>query len=633
MPTPTFRTILPMNIARLWCLAFLATLVALAAPLAAQSPTPTTPTPAQQPAATQAPTTPPQPAADKPPVLAPSSIPGGRAAKNIAVITIKGEIDRKGVMAQSISRRIDAAVRDGADAIVFDIDTPGGSVPTVLKICEQIRSSPVRNTVAWINPEAFSGGAIIALACREIVVNDKASFGDAMPIFQSPLNLIAGGANAPKDPELLKKVLPPLISEVTQSARDYNTANGAYLRDEYLVQAIIANDVELWFVRNKSTGTRMCIDRAEFELLFPGVSTAGATRLPSQAGSSTLSLPSSNQSAPNMPVPAGSAKLALAAPNTTTIAPSLRPRLTSADVGEWELIDKVKDDSLPAVFKAADMLHYGLCNNETQVINGQGTLKPINTDADLKAFFGAVNLQRYDSNWSETLVDLLTSLPIQALLVVVFLITIFVEMTHPGAIVPGVISVVALGLLIAPGMLIGMASWWEVLAIFTGMVLIGLEIFVIPGFGVPGILGLFLLFTGLIGLFVPAGTGPFPNTPEERRDLLRGGVALLLSFGTAGTAMYFIAKHFGSIPFIGRLILKTPDSDDSDVLIAMDPDGGAAARPGDTGTAITPMRPAGRIQINDQILDAVAEFGFIEPGTRIKVVQVDGMRIAVERIA
>ncbi|MCX5691031.1 MAG: hypothetical protein NTV94_14800 [Planctomycetota bacterium] len=578
-----------MNTARLWCLALLATLVALAAPLAAQTPTLPTPTPT-----------------DKPPVLAPSAIPGGRAAKNVAVITIKGEIDRKGVMAQSISRRIDAAVRDGADAIVFDIDTPGGSVPTVLKICEQIRSSPVRNTVAWINPEAFSGGAIIALACREIVVNDKASFGDAMPIFQSPLNLIAGGANAPKDPELLKKVLPPLISEVTQSARDYNTANGAYL---------------------------LCIDHAEFELLFPGVSTAGATRLPSQAGSTTLSLPAATQSAPNMPVPAGSAKLALAAPNTTTIAPSLRPRLTSTDVGEWELIDKVKDGSLPAVFKAADMLHYGLCNNETQIINGQGTLKPINTDADLKAFFGATHLQRYDSNWSETHVDLLTSLPIQALLVVVFLITIFVEMTHPGAIVPGVISVVALGLLIAPGMLIGMASWWEVLAIFTGIFLIGLEIFVIPGFGVPGILGLFLLFSGLIGLFVPAGTGPFPNTPEERRDLLRGGVALLLSFGTAGSAMYFIAKHFGSIPFIGRLILKTPDSDDSDVLIAMDPDGGAAARPGDIGIAITPMRPAGRIQINDQILDAVAEFGFIEPGTRIKVVQVDGMRIAVERIA
>ncbi len=633
MPTPAFRTIILMNIARLWCLALLATLVALAAPLAAQSPS--SPAPAQPPAPAQAPAAAPTTATptDKPPVLAPSSIPGGRAAKNVAIITVKGEIDRKGVMAQSISRRIAAAVRDGADAIVFDIDTPGGSVPTVLKICEQIRSSPIRNTVAWINPEAFSGGAIIALACREIVVAEHASFGDAMPIFQSPLNLLAGGANAPKDPELLKKILPPLISEVTQSARDYNTANGAYLRDEYLVQSIIANDVELWFVRNKTTGTRMCIDRAEFEMLFPGVALTGPTRLPSQAGSAPLSLPGSNQSAPNMPVPAGSAKLALAAPNTTTIAPSLRPRLTIADVGEWELVDKVKDGSLPAVFKAADMLHYGLCNNDTQVINGQGTLKPINSDADLKAFFGAMNLQRYDTNWSETLVDALTSLPTQILLVVIFLIAAFVEMTHPGAIVPGVTSVVALGLLIAPGMLIGMASWWEVLAIFSGMLLIGLEIFVIPGFGVPGVIGLLLLFAGLIGLFVPAGTGPFPNTPEERRDLLRGGVALLLSFGTAGTAMYFIAKHFGSIPFIGRLILKTPDSDDSDVLIAMDPDAGIAARPGDIGTAITPMRPAGRIQINDQILDAVAEYGFIEPGSRIKVVQVDGMRIAVERIA
>ena len=206
-------------------------------------------------------------------------------------------------------------------------------------------------------------------------------------------------------------------------------------------------------------------------------------------------------------------------------------------------------------------------------------------------------------------------------------------MTHPGAILPGVASVVALGLLIAPGMLIGMATWWEVLAIFSGLLLIGLEIFVIPGFGVPGVLGLLLLFAGLIGLFVPAGTGPFPDTPEGRRDVLRGGVALLLSFGTAATFMYFIAKHFGSIPYLGRLILKTPDSDDSDVLAAMDPDGDALARVGQTGTAITPMRPAGRVQIGDSVIDAVAEYGFIDAGTRIRVVQVDGMRIAVEAVA
>src|SRR5207253_322939 len=81
-------------------------------------------------------------------------------------------------------------------------------------------------------------------------------------------------------PELLRKLLPPLISEILDSTRRYNKTFGGYLRDEYLVQAIAANDVELWWVRNKATGQKMAIDREEFEMLFPDKSSSGPTRLP-----------------------------------------------------------------------------------------------------------------------------------------------------------------------------------------------------------------------------------------------------------------------------------------------------------------------------------------------------------------
>ncbi|MEI7657987.1 MAG: NfeD family protein [Phycisphaerae bacterium] len=560
----------------------------------------------------------------------PVSVPAGRAARNVAVITLRGEIDHKGVMAQSVRRRIDAAARDGADAIVFELDTPGGSVPTVLKICEAVRASPVKNTVAWVNPQAYSGGAVIALACREIVVSGNASFGDAMPILMNPMGMLTGMAKAPTDRELLKKVLPPLIAEVTQSARAYNTTAGAYLRDEYLVQSIVANDVELWYVRNRETGVRMCIDRAEFEMLFPGASTGGPTRLASQASTGKLELRVPEGSRQGVPVPAGSAKMAIASSELSVVAPSLRPRLSAGDAGAWELIDKVKDGSLPAVFKAEDMEHYGLANNDAEASAIGSRLRPIDSDADLKAYFGAMHVQRYEPTWSEGLVDLLTNIVVQALLVAIFLIAVFVQMLHPGSLAAGVASTSALVLLIAPGMLIGMASWWEVLAIFSGLALIALEIFVIPGFGVPGVLGLALLLAGLVGLFVPAGTGPFPDTPEGRRDLLRGGVALLMSLGTAGVAMYFIAKHFSSIPFLGRLVLSGPGSEESDLLGAMDDDRSMTARVGQTGRAVTPMRPAGRVELGDVVIDAVAEFGFIEAGASVRVVKVDGMRIAVE---
>ena len=306
-----------------------------------------------------------------------SGISPARQATNVAIITIKGEMDGKGVMLTSVKRRMDAAVAAGADAIVFELDTPGGSVKTTLSICSAIKSCPIQNTVAWINPDAYSGGAVIALACREIIVNDPCNFGDAMPILRSELDRLLGGGKATNDTEILRKILPPLIAEVTDSARRYNNNYGSYLRDEYLVQAIIANDVELWFVKNKATGLKMCIDRREFEMLFPGADTGGATRLANAPGLGKSQLPPGRMTAnssppnPNSPaplIPAGSAKLALAAasPEAVVASPTLRPVITPGEAGKWELIGKVKDDTLPAVFKAGDMLFYGLCANETQ---------------------------------------------------------------------------------------------------------------------------------------------------------------------------------------------------------------------------------------------------------------------------
>jgi len=570
------------------------------------------------------------------------AVPAGRQAKNVAIITIYGEIDKDGVMATSVERRINTAVRAGADAIVFDLNTPGGELGSVLRICNLIKSCPIQNTVGWVNPDAYSGGAIIAMACRELIVNDPSTFGDAMPIgIGGPLQ----GANA-IPPELLKKMLPPLISEVLDSARRYNTTFGGYHRDEYLVQSIVANDVELWFVRNKETGQKMCIDREEFAMLFPDSSSEGPTRLASVPGSSRPSQgtapappdPPPGQPAAGAPVnaPSGSAKLAAIAAEVeqNQSLRTARPRLTAADAGVWELTDKVTDGSGPALFKADDMLHYGFAANETQIVNGQTVIKPIRSDADIVAFFQAKNVRRLDSTWSEGLVLFLTHFVVRGILIVIFLLALFIEMTHPGAMVPGLAAFLALVALVAPPMLIGMASWWEVVAILVGIVLIGLEAFVIPGFGIAGILGLALLFAGLVATFVPAGSGLFPDSPRAQSGMLWGMTTILLAGATAGMGMYLLAKHFGSLPVLGKLVLKDPGTDDESDgwLQAIDPDAGLDVRPGQIGTTLTPMRPSGRIEVGDKVIDAVAEFGFIPAGSRVRIVSTSPLRTGVELV-
>ena len=115
--------------------------------------------------------------------------------------------------------------------------------------------------------------------------------------------------------------------------------------------------------------------------------------------------------------------------------------------------------------------------------------------------------------------------------------------------------------------------------------------------------------------------------------MLNGKWALVTG-ATAGLGMWAIARHFGSLPILGRLVLKSPTADENaeSFLAAMDPDPDAEVRPGDIGTALTPLRPAGRVDMGDKVVDAISEFGFIPAGARVRIVSASGMRIGVEQV-
>jgi membrane-bound ClpP family serine protease len=579
--------------------------------------------------------------AQQPPVPAAPSV---LTAKNIAIIPIRGEIDGNSMgrshMEASVRRRIDTAARAGADAIVFDIDTPGGEVGAVLRISEHIKKSPVPRTIAWIHPNAFSGGAIIAMACTEIITDDPARFGDAMPV-----GIGLGGMVEIPD-EILKKQLPPLVSDILDSARRVNQNCNCYARDEYLAQSIVANDVELWWVRNKTTGQRLAIDRTEFQMLFPGARTDGLTRLAGTGASRAAT--ASGTPAANVPgVPVGSGKLAGIAADVASrvTTPSTRPAIGVKDAGQWELIDKITDGSAAATFSADDLAHYGLAGNVS--VAGDGTIRArrISTDEELTAYLGASSVRRLERSWSERFTYLLTHPLAKGLLIAIFVIALFVEMSHPGATLPGVIATLALALLVVPSMMVGLASWLEIGAILVGVVLIGVEIFVVPGFGVIGVAGIVLLLLGMLGTFMPSGSGLFPGDARGQSSLIWGASSMLAAFVTAGVSIYFIAKHFGSIPLFNKLVLKDVDAEDVADASVLGVSQEAPAVVGDVGVTVTKMTPAGRIELfvggaagrdasnPGPVIDAVSEFGILPIGTKVRVVSVDGIRVGVERVS
>jgi membrane-bound serine protease (ClpP class) len=566
-------------------------------------------------------------------VAAPSggvvAVPASRKSTNLAIITIHGAIDSDGVLAASVARRIRTAHQAGADTIVFDINTPGGDLSQVLRICNEIKRSPVQRTWAWINPDAYSGGAVIALACEQIIVNDPASLGDAMVIGAGPLGLAASAIT----PELQKKILPPLIAEVTDSARRHNRLFG-YNRDEYLVQAIVANDVPLWLVQNEKTGQRICVDAEEFKMLFPDEPMTGLPRLARgpREGRPQLGDGGTLPGIAGGDVAAGSAMLSRISADVTSrlVEARTRPRITDADRGEWKLIEKVTDGSAPAVLRAEDMMHFGWASNETEAVEGVVRLRPIKSDEDLRNFFQATYVLRFNQTWSEGIVAFMTTVWVRGLLVAVFLIAMFVEMTHPGVVLPGIVAAMALVALIAPPMLIGLASWWEVAAIITGIALLGLEILVLPGFGLAGGSGIVLIFVGLLATFIPRGSTFLPSTPEAREAALNGVVVLLLGVTTAALGIWAIVRNMASLPIMNKFVLRTPLGDEEVVADVMREEEADLPEIGETGVAITPLRPSGRIQIGERVYDAVSEIGYIPTGDTVRVTSATPMRIGVE---
>ncbi|MCC6676230.1 MAG: hypothetical protein IT436_03720 [Phycisphaerales bacterium] len=564
-----------------------------------------------------------------------SSVPAYRQADNVAIITIRGEIND--ITASSVDRRIADAVSAGAGAIVFELDTPGGEIGAVLHICTSIKQSPIPNTVAWVHPKAYSGGAIIALACREIITSVPAAMGDALPIAASPL----GGAQSIPD-DLRKKLLPPLLSEVTDSAR-----RAGY--DEYLVQAIIIDGIRLWQVESLSEpGRRYCISADEYRLLFgteppegkPLLSTGrpdslrpagpGADSKLPDPGQPGAAVPASPQPSPGATpeTPAGSKEFRPASDRLADIARSTsteldiatrRPVFSSDDKGKWKFVRYVTDGTGPIVMTAEELRYFGFAS------------ATIRNDQELRAFLGAKNMARLHQSWSESLVNIMNHPFIRYGLMVIFLLSMFIVMTHPGVIVPELVALISLVALLAPPMLVGMANWWEIAAIIIGICMIFLEIFVIPGFGVVGILGLLLLFGGLLGTFVPGGGGLFPTSEAAQKDLLYGVASMLLAIITSVAGMYYLSKHFGSLPVVSRLILKDPVPSDGDagLLAAMGPADGEIPA-GAEGHTVTPLRPAGRVQIGERIIDVVADMGYIAVGKRVRVVKSDEFRTVVE---
>jgi membrane-bound serine protease (ClpP class) len=532
----------------------------------------------------------------------PAPVPAYRQASTVAVLTVHGGIDD--VTLKSLERRLERAKAAGAQAIVIDLDTPGGEMTATLNICHLVKNSMPPNSVAWINPRAYSAGTIIALACREIVVTPSASFGDAAPI-QAPLGMLIALPDAER-----AKLESVLKDEVEDSARRNHY-------DEKLVQSFVAVKLELWMLESVSTGEAIFVDADEYRTVMgeePPHQRASATTMPAASRvRPQVETRFDPTAAPTSPPPSPEEALYL------QTRPSARPVLTEADRGQWRFVMQVDAADELLTVRSGEALYYGLAR------------ATIANDQELAAYFGATALIRLDESWSEKLVRTLMWWPVQGILIVIFLVGFFVEIATPGVGWFGLAALGAVLVLVGAPALMGLAQWWTLVAILLGLALVLVELFVIPGFGITGILGALCVLAGLVGVFVSGDI----STPEGQRELWTGIGTTFVSVFAAGIGVWMIVRQFESIPLFRRFILtaelKSGGESGVGLLEAM-ASADRVLQVGEQGIAATDLRPVGKASFEGRLVEVQSISGYIDRGVPIVVTGISPSVVEVEEV-
>ncbi len=157
--------------------------------------------------------------------------------------------------------------------------------------------------------------------------------------------------------------------------------------------------------------------------------------------------------------------------------------------------------------------------------------------------------------------------------------------------------------------------------------LIILEVFVVPGFGITGIAGISCVCAAVILGLIEHYT--FSLSHMNADAIWSSMVIFLVGLGLAVLAIWYLTSSYGP-KWVRRHteLMLTQQVDEGYIGVDMTP----AAYIGLDGTAVTDMRPAGKVEINGDVLDAVAIQGFIHAGARVKVRKYENAQIYVAEL-
>ena len=343
-----------------------------------------------------------------------------------------------------LKKTLRKAEKNNVKAVIFEIDTPGGSVNTAYAYASILAKSKVP-VIAYVNPHGISAGMIIALAANRIAIDPAGVIGDAMPLRISPHGItpIFDGErkydreNEDRDEETDKdKVKKTKKGE----SKEKKTENKKPKEKKTKKRKYKSSDKDL--LKQKS----LTVFFKKLEIL------AEKNDRPKRVIRA-------------MADPYQKLTLERDGYEHSKISPLT---LSAKEAKKLKVVDYICD------YREELLEKLGLENCRLEVIKKSKV---------------------------DQIVSFLTYPAIAGLLIALGLIGIYVEIKTPGFGVPGMLGVTCLTLFFLGHMGTGASEWGPIVIFFVGLVLLALEIFVIPGFGIVGLLGITCIVISFFAAF------------------------------------------------------------------------------------------------------------------------------------
>jgi membrane-bound serine protease (ClpP class) len=236
-----------------------------------------------------------------------------------------------------------------------------------------------------------------------------------------------------------------------------------------------------------------------------------------------------------------------------------------------------------------------------------------------------------DMTFLDKLIQLLLNPLLQSIFMMMIIGGIFVEIRTPGIGLPLVTAIIGALLYFAPGYLGHLVSYWEILLFVAGLILIGIEIFVLPGFGVAGITGIVAVVLSLafamvdnIELFNWDGT---LNLQPVIQPL---GIVIISAAAAVFGSVWLVKKLYATRSFDHIALRQEMKAEDGFTGVVS----GLDSLVGETVTVFTDMRPGGKVKTADgRILEATLKFGgFASKGEALKVLSAEQGRVYCDKL-